>query len=151
MKNDGKKSEKIFDAWVKSHGKSAFLYQFYDAAYLNGLNSKSFKRGNITLVPEQPSDRLVILEGQTFFAEVKSTISKTSFGFSGFQKKQIAYGTKAIRAGGDYRVFIHSLLLDEWYMVPFELILASEKKSLKWEQLKEYYHEGLNEFNRTCR
>lgn len=142
MTNDGSYSEGIFDQFVEGHGKNAYLYQFYDKKFMTGLNQR-----RQVAVPKQPSDRLIVLNGETFFAEVKSSASAVSFPFSNIKPGQLGNCRRVTSAGGDYRFFLHNLTTDQWYQIPGSLILQTldqGRKSLKWDQIKEYTHEQLS-------
>lgn len=135
MKNTGKPSEKIFDEYWARLGKRAFVFAFTDASEARGTNKKK------VYVKPQPSDRLVVFDGYTFFAEIKSTVHETRFDFSLLRATQGAFAAQAIIAGGAYEIFIHALAHDTWYRISYHQIRAikeSGKSSLKWTELKEH-------------
>jgi penicillin-binding protein-related factor A (putative recombinase) len=132
VKNTGIPSEKIFDDYWASFGRRAALVKFEDAAALYGKNKRPVANA------AKPSDRLVTFEGETFYAEVKSTIDPRRFGFNKIRKTQRGYAKQITAAGGRYDFYIHSLHLDQWFRVPAQVILTTEAKSLSWEELKPY-------------
>ena len=134
MRNSGKPSENRFEnALRKLYGARVHIQEFYDAAYLHGLNRKPVK------APDQPADRLVTLNGTMFYAEIKSVSSGKSFPFGIIKSNQIGAGALVTRAGGDYLFFIHDLQTDTFYKVPASLVLATQeagKQSLKWSEME---------------
>ena len=136
MRNTGKTSEEIVEAYYASLGKRAWLERRIDAAHVRGLN-----KGLRLAFPSQPSDYLLTLDGVTSYLEVKSCSSKTSFPFSQFESGQWAAMKRVTAAGGSYVVLIHSLGLDRWFRVPAKTILeveASGKSSMSWLTLQEF-------------
>lgn len=134
MRNTGKPSENRFEnALRKLYGVRVFIQEFYDAAYLHGLNRKP------VMAPEQPADRLVVLDGKTFFAEIKSVSKGQSFPFGMIKSNQIGAGVLVSKAGGDYFFFVHDLQTDTFYKVPAALVKTTQdsgKKSLKWSEME---------------
>ena len=132
MKNTGKKSEKIFDEVWKRFGKKAHCIKFMDSAEATG------RAGKITGLRSQPSDRVVVFNGDTFFAEVKSTWDENRFNFSLLRATQSAAAVAIEAAGGDYYVFIHSLAHGYWYQVPYHAIRQHTRRSFTWDELEPY-------------
>lgn len=134
MRNTGKPSENRFEnALRKLYGARVHIQEFYDAAYLHGLNRKPVK------APDQPADRLVTLDGAMFYAEIKSVSSGKSFPFSMIKSNQIGVGKLATLAGGSYFFFVHDLQADIFYRVPASLVLSTQeagKQSLKWSEME---------------
>lgn len=133
-KNTGKSSEQIFENTLrKLYGSKVFIQEFYDAAYLHGLNKKPVK------APEQPADRLVTLNGQMFYAEIKSVSKGTSFPFGMIKPNQLRASKLALLAGGNYLFMVHDLQSDIFYRVPASLVLSTQeagKQSLKWSEME---------------
>ena len=122
MKNTGKPSEQDFDDHFTRLGKRAYVHAFTDAAEVNGMN-KGRKR--ITNVKAQPADRLVVLDGEMFFAEVKSSVSVDDrFDFKLLRKTQGAAAAQAIAAGGAYWIYYHHINTGEWFRFPYSLVAA---------------------------
>lgn len=134
MKNTGKPSEQRYEnALRKLYGTRVHIQEFYDAAYLHGLNGKPVK------APEQPADRLVTLDGHTFYAEIKSVSKGNSFPFSMIKTNQLRAGKLASLAGGTYLFMVHDLQTDTFYKVPASLVLETQgagKQSLKWSEME---------------
>lgn len=135
-KNTGKPSEKQFEARLNSMGKVAAHFRLVDASEITG------RTGKIAISARaQPADYVIVMDGKTTLAEVKSTANPTSFPFSMIKQAQWIAGTLTMTAGGAYLVFIHRLTTDEWYKVPFEVIWRAKqtnKSSFKWAELSEY-------------
>lgn len=130
MKEAWELAEDDFDAHWRRMGKRAFLFEFKDARHLRGMNKRP------TAVGKQPSDRLITCDGVTFFAEVKYTDHPTRFDFGLIKPGQHGTGIMVTRAGGEYRVYVKSGVLSQWFMIPYPVILEHEKKSLTWEELQ---------------
>jgi len=129
-KNTGKPSEILFENALRHvYGKRVFIQEFYDAAYLHGLNKRP------VLAPEQPADRLVTANGTMFYAEIKSVLKGTSFPFSMIKSNQLRAAKEQSMAGGLYYFFVHDLAGDRFYMVPASQVLNTEKQSLKWDEM----------------
>lgn len=136
MKNTGKGAEQIFDdSWARL-GKQAFVFKFSDTAELRGLN-----KGKSLIARAQPSDRLLVYKGETYFAEIKSTIDPDRFKFSLLRSSQGFAAAAALAAGGAYYVFIHNMDQDRWYRLPYEAIQQAKARkagSLTWAELEPY-------------
>jgi len=132
-KNTGKSSEALFDNTIKSvYGIKGHVQIFYDAAYLHGLNRRP------VLAPEQPADRLVTVNGTTFYAEIKSVSDGKSFPFGMIKTNQKAAAKLQTLAEGLYNFFVHDLATDTFYVVPASQVLATMeagKQSLKWSEM----------------
>lgn len=133
MTNTGTTSEKIFEFHFKKLGKAAFVYRFPDKKEVRGRT----KNGAVWM-RKQPSDYLVTENGVMYYAEVKSSEAKISFPFSKIQPFQIGSARQQISAGGLYFFFLHRLDTGDWYKVPAELILNSDKSSVRWTDLDSY-------------
>lgn len=131
-KNTGKSSEQKWENHFTSLGKSAFFYRVVDAAEVRG------RTGKIGFVRPAPSDYVLVYKGRTTFAEVKSTQNATSFPFSILRTVQSAMATQILAAGGDYDVYVHNLITDTWYRIPYQVIQATEKSSIPWSQLQDF-------------
>lgn len=136
MKNTGKTSETIFENAFRMKGKRAFVWRIPDAAEIYG------RTGGARFNRSMPSDYVVVQQGkQTEFAEVKSTQNLTSFPFSILKKDQIASAAMIVAAGGAYFIYVHHLISDAWYRIPFALVQAARElgsSSIKWSELEEY-------------
>lgn len=135
-KNTGKPSEKAFTDALKRLGKRAYHHRFVDASEIKG------KTGKIAVAASpQPSDYLVVIDGDTHFAEVKSTQSVASFPFSLLNTNQTAAARMILAAGGGYWVYAHSLILNKWFRFPYSLVTQTKeggKASIKWSDLSSY-------------
>lgn len=125
-------AEDEFDAYWRRMGKAAFLFEFKDARALRGMNKRR------TAVGKQPSDRLITHAGVTFFAEVKYTDHVGRFDFSLIKPGQHGTGIMVSAAGGEYRVYIKSGLLQQWFCVPYPVIQHWPRQSMTWDDLQPY-------------
>lgn len=134
-KNTGKPSERAFEARLSSAGKAAYFYRIKDAAAIKGLT------GKIGNVDATPSDYIVVIDGLTEFAEVKSTLDPERFSFSLLGKGQNSHAQRILTAGGGYRIYIHALVSGQWYRIP-RLAIDSYQKfgraSLRWDEMNFY-------------
>lgn len=135
-KNTGKPSEELFEDHFKHMGKRAYCHRFVDAAEVRG------RTGKLGFARPAPSDFLIVCDGETFFAEVKSTQEKTSFSFSLLRRTQSAMATMAIGAGGTYWIYLHDLTRDQWYRIPYSFIeswkIATGRSSVPWNNLRDF-------------
>lgn len=136
MKALWKTAEEDFVASFDHYGKGAFVCRLPDTAAAKAVG------GQKAFIQAQPSDFIVVVEGQTFFAEVKSSQDEVSFHFSNIQKGQLAASRRATMAGGVYLFFIKSEFHNQWFCLPAALVNTTlrSKKSLKWTELEAYKH-----------
>jgi penicillin-binding protein-related factor A (putative recombinase) len=130
--HDWKKTEIAFANHWRVYGKRAWVHRFSDTAQAIGMNGKD------TIAPSQPSDFLVTLEGQTFFAEVKHSTEPVSFSHSKIRKQQMNCARMCVPAGGAYFFFIYAAALKKWFCVPAHVITTSATKSTKWADITQY-------------
>ncbi|WP_037500548.1 hypothetical protein [Sphingomonas jaspsi] len=127
--NDGTAAEKAFELRIGADD----LYRFPDKKALTGLNGGR-KVGDFP----KPSDYLVTKDQQTFYAEVKSVQSATSFPFADIRPSQRAAALKMARVGGRYDFYIFSYGLGEWFVMreqQFAALCADGAKSVKFKDL----------------
>lgn len=125
-KNTGKSSEEIFERWAENLG--GFVYRFEDL-----FDAK--RKGKVA--NRKPSDFLLTIDGETSYAEVKSTV-KPSFTFSNIQPEQWRTAVKQTRAGGQYFFFVHFMTQERWFKLPARVIIDSVKKSINIKELGDY-------------
>lgn len=130
MVQEWQQAEKDFDDHFKLKGKRAFVFKFPDAAEIYG------RVGKIGQTRAVPSDRIVTCDGETFYAEVKSTEDPLRFKKSLLRKTQTAFATQIIAAGGQYLVFVKSLALNLWYVMPYSV--ASASPSILWSDMEAF-------------
>lgn len=124
-RNTGKDSEDIFEAAVEAVGGFADrLSDMFDAAKSKMVSTR------------KPSDFIVSVNGETFYAEVKSISEKDRFNFQDIQPAQWRSATRATRAGGKYFFFLHFKAFNRWFKVPAAVILNSEKKSITMREVE---------------
>ena len=128
--NTGKPSEKLFEENV-----SGLVFRLRDKADLVGLNG-----GKNVAAFGNPSDNILVTDSGVYLAEVKSTTNKVSFSLSCFTPAQKAaiYKMQKRGYGRFYRIYIHSLSTNQWYLIDADIYMAtlqSGKKSIKWKDL----------------
>ena len=127
-----KKAENDFKNAFSALGKEAVVLRFSDAAEAKVLNGKFAK------ARAQASDFLVVVRGETFFAEVKSSEEKVSFPHSNIRPHQWARSKQIMLAGGRYFFFVKAEAYGVWYRIPAEILHASERKSTRWSDIERY-------------
>jgi len=130
-------AQEEFESWFK--GKIHFVYQFEDAREIMGVTQsrKVFTKG-------QPSDYLVVSNGQVFFAEIKSSENPTSFPLANIKKSQWHTSIRVSAANGDYRFYIRKEPEHIWFKVPAAFFIHLQDagiKSVKWESMEVYRYE----------
>lgn len=134
-KNTGKNSEQKWEDHFTGLGKSAFFYRVVDAAEVRG------RTGKIGFIRPAPSDYVLVQSGRMSFAEVKSTQSKTSFPFSILRQTQSAMAKMIIAAGGVYEIYLHNILTNQWYRIPYQVVESVKEaghSSIPWVQLQDF-------------
>lgn len=129
MKNDGTAAESAFEGRVAAD----VLYRFPDKKALVGLNGGR-KVGDFP----KPSDYLVTKAGETFYAEVKSVQSATSFPFDDIRPSQKSMALRQAKVGGRYDFFIFSYGLGTWFLMTapqFAAAVEAGAKSIKFKDL----------------
>lgn len=125
-------AEQEFDDYWNQRG---WVYKFEDAAALYGKN-----KGVVANDPK-PSDRIVVTQGFTFFAEVKSTEHKDRFQFSLIRKGQKAAARMALKHGGAYFFYVKRLSDAQWFAVPGKVViglLLNGIMSIRFAELEQY-------------
>ena len=138
MKNTGKSSERDFESRLDALGKRAYYTRLVDAAEVVG------RTGRIGFSRSQPSDYVVTLHGNTFYAEVKSTVHEKLFQFSLLRTSQSGAAIMILGAGGEYWIFLHHLLTGNWYRIPYRVVFDAKQNgraSLSWIELEDYLYD----------
>lgn len=128
-KNDGTAAEGAFERLIKAD----VLYRLPDQKALTGLNGGR-RVGDFP----KPSDYLVTKTGVTWYAEVKSTQSETSFPFCDIRPAQKVMALKQAAAGAPYTFYIFSYGLGQWFLLSarqFAGAVAAGAKSIKFKEL----------------
>jgi hypothetical protein len=128
-KNDGTAAEEAFETLIKAD----VLYRFPDQKALTGLNGGR-RVGDFP----KPSDYLVTKNAVTWYAEVKSVQSTTSFPFADIRPSQKSMALRQARVGGRYDFHIFSYGLGQWFLMPcsqYAAAVAAGAKSIKFEEL----------------
>lgn len=131
--NDGTAAEEAFEKLILADD----LYRFPDQKMLRGLNG-----GRPVGDFPKPSDYLVTKLGLTWYAEVKSTQSATSFPFADIRPSQKAKALKMAAFGGRYHFYIFSYGLGKWFLMScnqFAFAITHGRKSIKFEELQEWH------------
>lgn len=118
-----------------SEKKGSFIHRFIDTHDINAQLNRFKDDKPIIYTEKKPSDFIVIEDGITFFAEVKSTENVKGV-TSALFKEQEGMRKRILKVNGLYFYFIYSLFNKCWYKVPGEII--EEKENRKWEELEQY-------------
>lgn len=135
-------AEDEFQKFWDQFGKRAYVFAFHDTREAMGATGS-----RRVFTTQHPSDFLVVHEGNMFYAEVKSCSNTTSFPLSAIQPGQMAAAKQVQAAGGIYLFFIKNEVTQKWYKVPAGVFVAISNlgtKSIRWEDLKEFYFHELS-------
>ena len=129
---------------------NSFCYKFPDTHYYRAFRPEA-------IIPQVPSDFMVICNGKVVFLECKSSRSKTSYSFDYIPQKQVDMGCMISGIGVDYYFLIcnrstrnhHYVLLfaPTDILVMKRYLTASGKKSIKWSDLER--HAGVTRYNKN--
>lgn len=128
-KNDGTSAEAAFEQLIEAD----VLYRMPDQKALTGLNGGR-RVGDFP----KPSDYIVTKAGETFYAEVKSVQSATSFPFDDIRPAQKSMALRQARVGGRYDFYIFSFGLGQWFCMPatqFAERVEAGAKSVKFKDI----------------
>ena len=117
-------------------GKNQWCYAFEDTRAAQGAAGKKVR----VFTKARPSDYLVVDNGLTFFAEVKSSHDAVSFNLNNVEVAQWTAAIRSVAAGGLYFFFVRSIHLGQWFKVPAAVFVVQRKtkKSIKWTELQPY-------------
>lgn len=113
-------------------GKYSYCHKLPDSKIANKSNWAN-KGAKFISLPKQPADFIVVCNGVTFFADVKTTANTKGISSSLF-KSQAAHKLKILNAGGLYYFFIKSLSNNKWYRLP----AGYDNFNAKWEELEKF-------------
>ena len=122
-----KTAEKEFEESLDALGKRAYYHRLTDSADIKGLT------GRVSNAASQPSDYIVVHDGLTYFAEVKSTHDETAFRASLLRPSQSAAAKQIIASGGQYIIWCKHVPTGRWYKIPHGQL--DGRKSIKWTEL----------------
>jgi hypothetical protein len=131
-KNTGRPSQILFESYFASLGKRGYCHRFTDLSDLRGLN-----KGKALVAEAQPSDYLVVEDGEMYCAEVKSTTGK-NFSTGQIETSQRNHAKRILAAGGRYYFIIHDKQNNDWYKVPAIVFTEATKTVFHWVDLTPY-------------
>ena len=132
-KNNGKPSEREFlSIWASLP--FTYAHRVTDAADLHGINGRPV--GDFP----KPSDFIILEPDGIHFAEVKSTVSQTSFSYDQLERGQKSTAAQCARCKTplSYRIYVHAIALGKWFIITADEFVSDTKsgiKSRKWESL----------------
>lgn len=126
------KYEKIVYDWYNTKSKYSVASRFQDA--LDATKRSGFSHG-IVPMGKNPSDFVITDNGETFYAEVKHTENPQGVTRALFEKQRV-FRDRILMAQGDYRYFVYSNNVHQWYCIPGEVI--RDNPNSKWKELGKY-------------
>lgn len=119
-----------------------FCYKFPDTHYYRAFRPEA-------VIPQVPSDFMVIHNNKVVFLECKSSRNKISYNFDYIPKKQVDMGCNISSCGVDYYFLIcNRSTRNHHYLLIFSPLQVSEiksylekinKKSMKWSELEKIF------------
>ena len=111
--NKGKKAESFIIDYLDSLGKYVYVKRLVDTHDANkGRWGDSTQKK--VIIPKRPCDAMLIYRGDTYFCEVKSTISQTGLSSNLFSEQK-PERIRIVKAGGSYLYLIYSYFKEQWY------------------------------------
>ena len=98
------------------------------------------------MLSSKPSDFVVVDNGYTFFAEVKSTNNARGVTTSLFEQQRVKRD-KFLKAGAGYSYFVFSTVRNAWYTIPASVIVENANRT--WDELSMYKNFTLTDRWRT--
>lgn len=135
----GNEAQATFLDWMEKRQK-AFVHRLPDPSDVPMIAGRRVK------LPPQPADFVVCIKGQMFYAEVKSSASRTVFPFKGIRDSQRAGAKQSTMQKCGYFFYIFSAYNDLWYEVPGKVIvdlIETGHKSMPWKDLDRYIVRGV--------
>lgn len=128
----GKVAEKFIFNYLDNYGKRIYVSRFIDTYDANKgrWGDPSQKKVKID---RRPCDFILVIDGVTYFCEVKATANKRGLKSSLFSQQK-AERTRILAAGGLYIYFIYSLEKEKWYWIASSKLDANAK----WEDLEPF-------------
>ena len=125
----GKKAESFILDWLSKRDKWTYVARFsdnYDA------NKGRWGKGGVVNLGRKPSDAILIVNGITYFLEIKTTTNQKGLTPSLF-KTQESERTRIMAAGGHYAYLIYSVYRKRWYFKDAEFLVPTDT----WDMLEE--------------
>ena len=130
--NKGKKAESFIIDYLDSLGKYVYVKRLADTHDANkGRWGDSTQKK--VIIPKRPCDAMLIYRGDTYFCEVKSTISQTGLSSNLFSEQK-PERIRIVKAGGSYLYLIYSYFKEQWYWIPSEFL----NENAKWCELEKF-------------
>lgn len=128
----GKLAEDFIIDWLSKINKFIYVVRFSDTYDANkgrwGTNQKK------VILPRKPCDIMLIMDGITYFCEIKASNSKKGLTSSLFST-QVSERTRIAKAGGNYAYLIYSIVRQKWYFVNYEDFISDAT----WDDLEYFY------------
>lgn len=123
MQNIGKKAEKFIINWLEKLNKFVYVARFADTYDANKgrWGDPTQKK---TVITRKPCDIMLIMDGETYFCEIKATANEKGLTPSLF-KEQVAERTRILKARGQYLYLIYSYATKKWYWILAEDLIEN--------------------------
>lgn len=128
----GKIAEDFIIKWLSKKSKYIYVARFSDTYDANkdrwGTGQKK------VVLPRKPCDIMLIMNGITYFCEIKTSTSKKGLTGSLFST-QASERYKIAVAGGNYAYLIYSTERREWYFINYQDLVSD----YTWEDMIHFY------------
>lgn len=121
----GKLAENFIYDYLDNNSKNLYVCRFVDTYDANKgrWGDPSQKK---VIIRRRPCDFMLVVNGHTYFCEVKATTNKQGLTSSLFSQ-QIAERTRILSAGGEYIYLIYSVENKQWYWINSRKLDTSAK------------------------
>lgn len=127
----GKVAESFIIDWLSKRDKYTYVARFADTYDANkgrwGTNQKK------VVLPRKPCDMMLVMNGITYFCEVKASTDKKGL-TSGLFSTQVSERTRINKAGGNYAYLIYSVDREKWYFINYIDLVSDDT----WDDLENF-------------
>lgn len=116
----GKIAEEFIIKYLSNRDKHTYICRFADTYDANKGRWGDPNQKKV-IIPKRPCDVMLIDGGKTYFCEIKTSCSERGLTRSLFSQ-QSPERTRILKAGGNYAYLIYSVVRENWYFIPAELL-----------------------------
>lgn len=128
----GKVAEEFIIKYLSNRDKKTYICRFADTYDANKGRWGDPNQKKV-IIPKRPCDVMLILDGKTYFCEIKCSCNSKGLTRSLFSQ-QTAERTRILKAGGNYIYLIYSVMHERWHIVPAELLV----EDLTWDEMMDF-------------
>lgn len=128
----GKKAEKFIIDYLKDRDKKTYAVRFVDT-YDANKGRWGVPGQKKVIVEKRPCDAMLVVDGVTYFCEVKATSDRVGIN-SGLFSTQKGARLRITNAGGNFLYLIYSYTQEKWYWVPY----ADLNPNASWGELEKF-------------